>query len=352
VTEKSILTIQNLQVWRDGISILDGVHLDISPNEIVCVLGGSGSGKTTLLLAIAGLLEQSSQLKGHILLRGQSMKDVPPHRRGVPLVLQELGLFEHLTVIKNVAYGLQVKGLPSKEALQKSMAALKPLGITNLAKRLPSTLSTGQKQRVALARALVLEPELVMLDEPTSALDAATVTQFADLLKELRDLHPFGALIATHDRNLASSVADRVAVLNQGRLIQIGSFTEVGMYPQTLSVARLVGHRNIFLYQQDGETLIVGNSLRLNGVCIPDKHGPWLLLREDRIMFSRSSSDGISLSCTIRNMFWNEGLVRLELDVQGVRIYTLNTVENTDNLRCGECGFLHIRDKDLLFLEE
>lgn len=351
MNEQSILAVQDLKVWRGGSNVLNGVHLDIAPKEIVCVLGGSGSGKTTLLLAIAGLLELDSKTEGAIQLRGQSLKDVSPHRRGVPLVLQELGLFEHLTVLKNVAYGLRAKGVPSHDAMQKSMAALTPLGITDLAERLPSTLSAGQRQRVALARALVLKPELVMLDEPTSALDVATIMQFADLLRELRDSHSFSALIATHDRNLASRIADRVAVLDQRKLAQVGSFTQVGMYPKTVAVARLVGHRNIFSCQQNGDTVVLGNGLQLRGVCVPKACGSWLLLREDRIMFSRVAN-GTSSPCVIRNMFWNEGSVLFELDVQGVRVYTLNVEHPADTVKCGDSGFLNVKDKDIVFLED
>jgi sulfate transport system ATP-binding protein len=206
----------------DGVAALDGVSLSVAPGEFLALLGPSGSGKTTLLRVLAGLEFVDS---GDIVVGGRNMDGVPARERGVGFVFQHYALFRHMTVARNVAFGLQVRPRrqrpPQREIRARVQSLLDLMGIGDLADRHPEQVSGGQRQRVALARALAIEPGLLLLDEPFGALDAKVRKSLRIWLRDLHDRMGLTSIFVTHDQAEAMEMADRVAVLRGGRIEQV-----------------------------------------------------------------------------------------------------------------------------------
>ncbi len=221
---------------------VDGVDLDIAEGEFFAMLGPSGSGKTTCLRLIAGFERPTA---GDIRLFGEPVADVPPYRRAVNTVFQDYALFPHLNVLDNVAYGLMIAGVPKAERRRRAEEALALMALPGYGARKPSELSGGQRQRVALARALVNRPRVLLLDEPLGALDLKLREQMQDELKALQRKLGITFVFVTHDQGEALSMADRVAIFNEGRIQQVGSPAEVYGRPRTRFVADFVGGSNV-----------------------------------------------------------------------------------------------------------
>ncbi len=226
---------------------LDHVNLEVPSGELVALLGPSGSGKTTLLRVIAGLEFADA---GTILFEDEDITKQTARDRRVGFVFQHYALFRHMTVFENIAFGLRVrprKFRPSKEQIRaKVHDLLKLIQLTNLANRYPSQLSGGQRQRVALARALAVEPSVLLLDEPFGALDAKVRLELRRWLRQLHDEVHITSVFVTHDQDEALEVADRVAVMNEGRIEQIGTPDEVYHHPATPFVYNFLGNVNLF----------------------------------------------------------------------------------------------------------
>ena len=197
---------------------VDGVTLDIAEGEFFAMLGPSGSGKTTCLRLIAGF-EQPTE--GHIEIFGETAEGVPPYKRNVNTVFQDYALFPHMTVGENVAYGLMIKGVPRAEREARARDALAMVKLAGYEDRRPSQLSGGQRQRVALARALVNGPKVLLLDEPLGALDLKLREQMQEELKALQKKLGITFVFVTHDQGEALSMADRVAIFNDGKIVQV-----------------------------------------------------------------------------------------------------------------------------------
>ncbi len=227
-----------------GFVAVDKVTLPVAAGEVVALLGPSGCGKTTLLRIVAGFVAQS---EGTVMVDGRSIDDLPPNLRSVGIVFQSYALFPHMTVAENVAYGLRARRRPSAEIKDKVAHFLQLVQLDGMADRLPRQLSGGQQQRVALARALAVEPSVLLLDEPFSALDKSLRLDMQLELKRLQRQFGLTAILVTHDQDEAMSVADRVAVMNRGRVEQLD--TPVGVYdaPATLFVSAFVGTTNQLL---------------------------------------------------------------------------------------------------------
>jgi putative spermidine/putrescine transport system ATP-binding protein len=225
---------------------VDGVEFDIQAGEFFSVLGPSGSGKTTVLRLIAGF-EQPSE--GTIELGGRDVTPLPPHRRDVNTVFQDYALFPHLSVQDNVEYGLRVAGMPTAERRQRAGEALEQVRLTDHGNRRPAQLSGGQRQRVALARALVKRPQVLLLDEPLGALDLKLREQMQIELKGIQREVGITFLFVTHDQEEALTLSDRVAVMESGRLAQVGTSREIYEQPAGAFVASFVGTSNLL----DGE---------------------------------------------------------------------------------------------------
>ena len=221
---------------------VDRLDLDVAPGEFFAMLGPSGSGKTTCLRLIAGF-EQPSE--GEISIFGEPMAGVPAYRRPVNTVFQDYALFPHMNVLANVCYGLTIRGVAREEREKLGREALALVKLAGMEARKPGQLSGGQRQRVALARALVVRPKVLLLDEPLGALDLKLREEMQGELKSLHRRLGLTFVFVTHDQGEALSMADRVAVFNEGRLVQVGAPDEIYERPQTRFVADFVGGSNV-----------------------------------------------------------------------------------------------------------
>jgi molybdopterin-binding protein len=255
-----MITVKNLSVDL-GEFVLNNITLTINEGEYFIILGPTGAGKTVLLESIAGLYPVKS---GEIWLRGKEVTRVEPEKRKMSIVYQDHVLFPHFTVKKNIAFGMKMNKATAEEQDNKIKWVAELLGIGNLLHRRPDTLSGGEKQKVALARAIVTEPELLLVDEPLSALDPETRE---NLQHELRQLHRnlrITILHVTHDFEEAISLGNRIAVIGEGRLMQVGTPEEIFHHPNSEFVARFAMTRNIFLGQAEKKSN-GDNVFRVNG---------------------------------------------------------------------------------------
>ena len=230
---------------------VDGVDLEIPEGEFFAMLGPSGSGKTTCLRLIAGFEQPTA---GEIRLFGQSVNNLPPYRRAVNTVFQDYALFPHLNVQDNVAYGLMIAGMGKVDRYKAAEAALEMVALPGYGTRKPSELSGGQRQRVALARALVNKPKVLLLDEPLGALDLKLREAMQEELKSLQRHLGITFVFVTHDQTEALSMADRVAVFNQGRIVQVGPPEDIYYRPAVPFVADFVGSSNLLPAALTGAT--------------------------------------------------------------------------------------------------
>ena len=237
------IKLQQVTKSFDGkVVAVDDVTLDIEAGEFFSLLGPSGCGKTTSLRMIAGFEMPDS---GRVHVGGQDITDVPVHRRDMGMVFQSYALFPHRTVAENVAFGLRMRDVPKPEIAKRVAAALAQVALTGLEERRPAQLSGGQQQRVALARALVIEPRVLLCDEPLGALDRKLRQQMQFELKELQQRLGVTLVFVTHDQEEALAMSDRIAVMNRGRVEQVGAPTEIYERPRTRFVADFIGEINL-----------------------------------------------------------------------------------------------------------
>jgi spermidine/putrescine ABC transporter ATP-binding subunit len=237
--------------------VVDSLNLRIEPGEFVSLLGPSGCGKTTTLRSIAGLVQPDA---GQVLIGGRVMNDVPAHRRGLGLVAQNYALFPHMTVFENVTFGLRMRGTPPADVGRRTEEALTTVQLTGMEDRYPRQLSGGQQQRVALARCLVVEPDVLLLDEPLGALDKKLREAMQVELKSLQRQVGITTIFVTHDQEEALTMSDRIAVMHQGRLQQVGTPEEIYERPQNRFVADFVGVCNFLecrIAKRDGTTVLL-----------------------------------------------------------------------------------------------
>jgi molybdate transport system ATP-binding protein len=241
------------------------ISLEVASGEVVALLGPNGAGKTTALRVLAGLLPLH---RGYVRLAGRTVDDpqrstwTPAERRGIGVVFQDYLLFPHLSALENVAFGPRCRGVPRKLARERAAGWLDRVALTPYAKQKPRQLSGGQAQRVALARALAVEPTLLLLDEPLSALDAGTRMDTRAQLQRHLSAHHGGTLLVTHDPLDALVLADRLVVVEHGRIVQEGDAATITARPQTDYVARLVG-LNLYRGQADGRSVVLENGVKL-----------------------------------------------------------------------------------------
>ena len=273
-----MITVQGVTKQFGKFAALNGIDLQVEDGEFVALLGPSGSGKTTLLRVIAGLEFQDS---GIVLFDGEDVSSRPVAQRGVGFVFQQYALFRHMKVADNVAFGLSVRkrrNRPSrKERRARAEELLRLVHLEGLGDRYPEQLSGGQRQRVALARALAVEPRLLLLDEPFGALDAKVRKELRRWLRELHEQMGLTSIFVTHDQEEALELADRIVVLNQGAIEQVGTPEQVYMEPETSFVASFVGEtscmpgglhvrpHDLEIVETGGEAVVVDNVFRKGG---------------------------------------------------------------------------------------
>src|SRR5215216_179504 len=278
------------------VTAVAGINLSMPPGEFFSLLGPSGCGKTTTLRLIAGFERPDD---GQILLDGVDMAETPPHKRNVNTVFQNYALFPHLSVIDNVEFGLRYKSVTKQETRKRALEALALVRLEGFEKRRPSQLSGGQQQRVALARALVLEPEVLLLDEPLGALDAKLRKQLQIELKSLQEEVGITFIYVTHDQEEALTMSDRLAVMSNGRVEQIGSPSDVYEEPTTAYVADFLGVSNLMDATCEGPDAGGRGKVRLGefelvaGHGDTDAHGDVkIVIRPERVQLAETGTTG------------------------------------------------------------
>jgi spermidine/putrescine ABC transporter ATP-binding subunit len=235
----AFLELVNLTVaYGKNSPVLKGLNLSIDRGEFVSLLGPSGCGKTTTLRLIAGFLKP---LEGKVLLNGKDHTNVPPHKRNIGVVFQNYALFPHMDVFENVAFGLKMRRISKAEIEKKVKRALDMVGLSGFENRLPSELSGGQQQRVAIARAIVIEPDLLLMDEPLSNLDANLRAEMRGEIKQLQQNLGITTIYVTHDQSEAIAMSNRIVVMKDGKIEQIGTPQEIFSNPKTKFVASFMG---------------------------------------------------------------------------------------------------------------
>jgi len=302
------IEIENITKQFGGVTALDNVSLTIPTGELVALLGPSGCGKTSLLRIIAGLETADS---GRILFNGRDTTQSHVRERKVGFVFQHYALFRHMTVFDNIAFGLTVRPRetrPSRQEIsEKVMSLLRLIQLENMAKRYPSQLSGGQRQRVALARALAVEPQVLLLDEPFGALDAQVRAELRRWLRKLHDEIHVTSVFVTHDQEEALEVADRIVVMNKGKVEQSGTPDQVYEHPANPFVLNFLGNVNLFHGRllHDGEAGQSG-----------DEHAVSYVRTHD-LEIDRSRHDATAISAVIRHIQKLGPSVRVTLALEG-----------------------------------
>ncbi|MDO8363304.1 MAG: ABC transporter ATP-binding protein [Actinomycetota bacterium] len=291
---------------------LEGLSIDVEQGELISLLGPSGCGKTTALRIAAGFERADS---GTVQVRGNDITKVPPHKRNMGMVFQSYSLFPNLTVEANVEYGLRTRGIPRHQRHERVAEMLALVELTTMATRYAHQLSGGQQQRVALARALAIQPEVLLLDEPLSALDAKVRTTLRDEIRRIQTSVGITTLFVTHDQEEALAISDRICVMSQGRIEQLGTPTEVYRHPTTAFVARFVGTMNELPAEVTGgnEVAVLGTRLSApKADAFAQGTRVKLLVRPEDLTISESGLAGTVTSVTFQGA---STLVGVRLDV-------------------------------------
>ncbi|WAX98545.1 ABC transporter ATP-binding protein (plasmid) [Aminobacter sp. NyZ550] len=311
------ISIRDVNLFYGDLQVLKDINLEIQPGEFFAFLGPSGCGKTTLLRLIAGF---NTARQGSVVVGGVDVLDMPPWKRDIGLVFQSYALWPHMTVARNVAFGLEERRLPRAEVERRVDAALNLVGLKHLAGRRPAQLSGGQQQRVALARTIAIEPKVLLLDEPLSNLDAKMRVEVRRELRELQQRLQLTTIFVTHDQEEANTVCDRIAVFNEGRIQQVG--TPMGLYekPANLFVANFLGTANIL----DGHVVGSGADRLFEvpgagsipipaGTTVP--RGAKLVFRPQYATIGTVASDAVALAGTITHREFLGATVRYGVQV-------------------------------------
>ncbi|MBR9836559.1 MAG: ABC transporter ATP-binding protein [Rhodobacteraceae bacterium] len=275
---------------------LDRVDLDVHEGEFLTLLGPSGSGKTTLLQTICGLNKPS---RGQLFIDGKDHTWTQPEKRGIGVVFQNYALFPHLTVSENIAYPLKVRGMASGEITQRTGRALETVGLGHAGNRFPNELSGGQQQRVALARCLVYDPSIILMDEPLSALDRKLREQMQMEIKRIHRETDTTIIFVTHDQEEALALSERICLMRDGRIVQLGTPREMYESPKSAFVADFIGISNIF----EGEVSGAGLSCADGTLPLPDAHESgskgYLVLRPETMELTTDGPIGGTVTDTI-----------------------------------------------------
>lgn len=321
VRQASAITLKQLhkRFARDAVA-LAGVDLTIHAGEFFTLLGPSGCGKTTLLRILAGL---DAPDEGELTIGDRDVTQTPPHLRSVNTVFQSYALFPHLSVRDNIAFGLRMKGVSVEERRRRVDSIAEFIKLNSLVERRIDQLSGGQRQRVALARALVCEPDVLLLDEPLSALDAGLRTQLQVELQRMQKRLGMTFVFVTHDQDEAMVMSDRIAVLDNGVIQQVGPPHEVYERPVNAFVARFMGHVNLFDIQAiENERVVTAlGALAVAPALAPEKRNGVVLIRQEVVELGLSVSEGYNgLDGIIRERHYRGSRIEYRLEVNGITL--------------------------------
>ncbi|CAL9469453.1 Putative 2-aminoethylphosphonate import ATP-binding protein PhnT [Streptomyces sp. enrichment culture] len=332
-------------VAYDGDVVLDALDLTVEPGEVMALLGPSGSGKTTALRAVAGFVRPVS---GRVLLGDRDVTDLPPHRRGIGMVVQQYALFPHMRVEDNVAFGLKARKAARAEIRERVAEALEMTGMAAYARRHPRELSGGQQQRVAIARALAIRPDVLLLDEPLSALDAQLRSgMLAELARLHRELPDVSILYVTHDQVEALTLADRIAVMDKARLQACGTPQELYRAPANAFTASFVGNANLLPVTVGAGGVALGKAgIKVDTAGAAPGASATLCVRPHRV----GLGDGPNrLTGTVAEIQWRGATHRLHVDVDGHRVMA-DLRELRDPPAHGDPVTLHFAPEDAVLL--
>ena len=294
------------------VTVVEGLNLEVRKGEFLSLLGPSGSGKTTILMMLAGFEGATS---GDILLDGEKIDHLPPYRRGMGVVFQNYALFPHMSVAENVAFPLEMRGVPKSETRPRVKAALDRVQLGHLADRRPDQLSGGQQQRVALTRALVYEPKVILMDEPLGALDKKLREEMQLEIRELHRRLGLTIIFVTHDQSEALTMSDRIAIFDAGKIAQIGTAGEVYDHPNNRFVAEFIGETNLLDGVVKGPAAVeLANGTTIasldHGYAVGDRVS--VSIRPERLRLDGSGEN--RLEATISDVVYQGDHLRLHLD--------------------------------------
>ena len=301
--------------YGTGAPAVSALSLSVRPGELLGLLGPSGCGKTTTLRMVGGLIPATC---GRVIVRGQDMTDLPPHRRDMGIVFQNYALFPHMTVARNLAFGLRMRKLSAADIEARVTRGLEMVQLTSLRDRRPRQLSGGQQQRVALARALVIEPNILLLDEPLSNLDANLREEMRGEIRDIQQRLGITALFVTHDQAEALAICDRIAVMRGGVLEQLGTPFEIYERPANIFVAGFVGRANRVKAERGSDGGVSVGRLRFQAANETPPGAVWLMIRPHRIRFA-DSGENTARGRVVRSAYAGE-MVSCEVDIGGTSL--------------------------------
>ncbi len=311
------LELKNVNVFYDDFHAVKEVNLTVQDSEIVTLLGPSGCGKTTLLRSIAGFIIPKT---GNILVDGTDITDLPPRKRDMGMIFQNYALWPHMTIEENVGFGLKIRGIPSEEIKKKVSQLLKQVQLEGQEKKYPTQLSGGQQQRVALIRALAIEPVVLLCDEPLSNLDYKLRVELRTEIRDVAKRMGVTVVYVTHDQTEALAISDRIAVINKGRIEQIGTPLEIFHDPDNLFVATFIGESNVLQGTVHGHSekgvkiqLDVGNTLTVPISTMPKGERVTIMTRYDGF----SLGEGLNtFSGTVKHKSFMGTYMQFEIELQ------------------------------------
>ncbi|HXV23097.1 MAG TPA: ABC transporter ATP-binding protein [Alphaproteobacteria bacterium] len=336
------LILQSLTKRYPGMVAVDGMDLEVESGEFITLLGPSGSGKTSTLMMIAGFTPPSS---GEILIDDQPITGMPPERRNIGVVFQNYALFPHMTVERNVGFPLKMRGLAREEIRERVGAALDLVQLSGLGARLPRELSGGQQQRVALARALVFNPGILLMDEPLGALDKKLREQMQFELKRIHSELSVTVIYVTHDQEEALTMSDRVALINQGRIEQLGRAEELYERPASRFVAEFIGESNLVEGRidrgnSDGyDVLVTDSGIRLPAAGLPPSQSSGralLVLRPEKIaLLPIANPCRGAVRGTVRELTYVGDFTRYRVELDDGAVITAKRPNSKEVVRAG-----------------
>jgi spermidine/putrescine ABC transporter ATP-binding subunit len=344
----STLQLKDVSKKFGAYTAVAGLSVEVQ-SECLALLGPSGCGKTTTINMIAGFIKPDS---GEILVDDSDITGVPPHRRNTGMVFQDYALFPHKTVADNIAFGLRMRGVPKADRTKRVREALDLVDLSSLGDRFPDQISGGQRQRVALARALVIRPSILLLDEPLSNLDARLRESLRDEIRRVLTATQITSVFVTHDQAEAFAVADRVALMNHGRIVQIGTANELYRRPLDRFVAEFFGDCN-FLQGRGGTRCDGAISIDTPGGPVrvrtddasisPDKPELTVAVRPELMFVAASEDQGADVNClsaTVRNIRYLGSTTRYEVALRDSSIVKVDQQQPSDGVAAGHSVFV------------
>ena len=335
---EAFVAFERVQKSYDGEElVVKDLNLAIGKGEFLTMLGPSGSGKTTCLMMLAGF---ETATYGDILLDGNAINNIPPHKRGIGMVFQNYALFPHMTIGENLAFPLEVRGMGKSEREEKVKRALAMVQMESFAGRRPAQLSGGQQQRVALARALVFEPELVLMDEPLGALDKNLRERMQYEIKHLHDQLGITVVYVTHDQTEALTMSDRIAVFDDGRIQQLAPPADLYERPENAFVAQFIGENNKLMGKVDsvdGESAMVrlddGSLVKSLRVCVNEPgEETTLSLRPERVLVADDGKDYDNIfEAVVEELIYLGDHIRSRVNVCGNRDFIMKVPNSSDH---------------------